>query len=383
MSKSRFSHVRIAGITGVVPEHCITIDDEIQFYGGDEKLLNRNKKILGLGKRYVVDEYTTLSDLSEAAANDLFEQLGVDRSTVDALIVGSTSHDYRAPATACILQARLGLSQDCTCYDQAGLGCTAYVHALLQAHALIESGAMRRVLTIVGDLTSTHSDKRNRNVNMLFGDAVVATLIEYSEEKVQSFFVTGTDGMGWNKIIAPATGHALPVRADLVNREEVDADGNVWNLWDDILKGMAVFKFSTVAGPASIKETLSLAGKTVEDVDYFAFHQANKQIVRTVAGYVGLPKEKFSTQTFADYANCSAASVATDLLREYASKQPGLTMLVSFGVGLSWGTALLDLSQAKMGGIRPYVTPGSKKISRAEKIQKWVDYFKGGNDVEG
>ena len=125
---------------------------------------------------------------------------------------------------------------------------------------------------------------------------------------------------------------------------------------------MAVFKFSTVAGPASIKETLSLAGKTVEDVDYFAFHQANKQIVRTVAGYVGLPKEKFSTQTFADYANCSAASVATDLLREYAIKQAGLTMLVSFGVGLSWGTTLLDLCQTKMGGIRPYVTPEAKKI---------------------
>jgi len=382
MAKSKFSHVRITGITGVVPEHCITIDDEIQFYGGNEKLLNRNKQILGLDKRYVVDEYTTLSDLGEAAANDLIAQLGIDRGSVDALIVGSTSHDYRAPATACILQARLGLSQECMCYDQAGLGCTAYVHALLQAHALIESGAVRRVLTIVGDLTSTHSDKRNRNVNMLFGDAAIATLVEYSEVETPSSFVTGTDGTGWKKIIAPAGGHALPIRADVVGREEVDADGNVWNLWDDILKGMDVFKFSTVAGPKSINDALALAGKTVDDVEYFAFHQANKQIVRTIASYVGLPKEKFSTQTFTDYANCSAASVATDLLREYSEKQPGLTMLVSFGVGLSWGTSLLDLSQTKLGGIRTYVTPEEKKVSREQRIEDWIAYFKGGNDVE-
>jgi len=383
MSKSVFNHAKVVGISGVVPEKCITIDDEIQFYGGDAKLLNRNKKILGLDKRYVVDEFTTLSDLGESAANDLFEQLGVDRKTVDVLIVASTSHDYRAPATACILQERLGLDTECTCYDQAGLGCTAYVHSLLQAHALIESGVAKRVLTIVGDLTSTHSDKRNRNVNMLFGDAAVATLVERTEDETPSYFVTGTDGKGWNKIVSPAGGHALTIRKDIVENEVVDESGNVWYLWDDILKGMDIFKFSTVVGPKSITDALEMAGKTIDDVGYFAFHQANKQIVRTVAGYVGLPKEKFSTQTFTDYANCSAASVATDLLREYAEKQPALTMLVSFGVGLSWGTALLDLSGVKLGGIRKHVTPEAKKVPRAQLIENWIQYFRGGNDAEG
>lgn len=382
MSKSKFSHVRVAGIMGVVPEKCITIDDEIQFYGGDEKLLNRNKKILGLDKRYVVDEYTTLSDLGEAAANDLFEQLHVDRASVDVLIVASTSHDYRAPATACILQARLGLSTECTCYDQSGLGCTAYVHALLQAYALIESGMAKRVLTIVGDLTSTHSDKRNRNVNMLFGDAAIATLVERTDDEVPSYFVTGTDGRGWNKIVSPAGGHALTIRKDIVEKEVVDESGNVWYLWDDILKGMDIFRFSTEVGPRGIADVLEMAGKTVNDVGYFAFHQANKQIVRTVAGYVGLPREKFSTQTFAEYANCSAASVATDLLREFAGRQPALTMLVSFGVGLSWGVALLDLSDVKLGGVRKYVTPEAKKVPRERQIENWISYFKGGNDAE-
>lgn len=379
MSKSKFSHVRIAGITGVVPEKCITIDDEIQFYGGDEKLLNRNKKILGLGKRYVVDEYTTLSDLGEAAANDLFEMMDLNRESIDALIVATTSHDYRGPATSCIIQGRLKLSQNCTCYDQAGLGCTAYVHALLQAHALIESGAAKRIVVIAGDLTSTHSDKRNRNVNMLFGDAAVATLLEYSEQEVDSWFTTGTDGSRWKSIVCPAGGHALPIRADIAGMEIKDAGGNIWRPFDDIMKGMSVFQFSTVAGPQCIRDLLEMSSKSIDDVSYFAFHQANKQIVRTVAGYAGLPKDKYSTQTFTEYANCSAASVATDVIREYSVRIPGITVLTSFGIGLSWGGALLDLRGIKVGGLRKYVTPKENKVSRQERILSWIEFYKDGN----
>lgn len=139
MPKSKFNHVMISGITTVVPEYFINIDDEIEFFNNDPKLLERNKKILGLGKRHVADDRTTNADLCEAAAHDLLSEINVDKDTIDALIVVSSSHDYHYPASACILQGRLGLNEECSCFDLSGLACSAYVHGLWLAHSLIAS----------------------------------------------------------------------------------------------------------------------------------------------------------------------------------------------------------------------------------------------------
>lgn len=381
MSKSKFSHVRIAGITGVVPEKCINIDDEIQFYGGDAKLLERNKKILGLGTRHVVDDRTSLCDLCQAAAEDLIQGMKLDRQSIDALIVASTSHDFHCPATACILQGRLQLNTECACYDQAGLGCTAYVHAIWQAHALVESGAVKRCLVLAGEIGSVRSDRRNRNVNMLFGDAAVATLVEYTSDEWPSWFYLGTDGKGWKNIVAPAGGYNLPVQKDIVDLEIRDDDGNVWHLWDDLLKGMSVFRFTTVAGPRSINEILAFSGKSVDDVDYFALHQANRQIVRTVANYAGIPREKYSSDAFSRYGNCASAAVATDILTILARNKIRMCCMSTFGVGLSWGAAIVDFSATKAFGFRDYRSSDSA-MTREQRINAWIEYYRTGNDFE-
>lgn len=242
MSRTRFEHVKISGITCVVPEDFIRIDDELAFFNNDVKLLERNKKILGLGKRHVADERTTNSDLCEAAARELLSALNVDKDSIDALIVVSTSHDYHYPASACVIQGRLALSENCTCFDISGLACSAYVHGLLTAHSLISGGGAKKCLVLAGDITSRHSDRRNRNSNMLFGDAGTATLLEYTDELRPSFFITGTRGTCWNKLIAPAGGYSLPMFSDIAGLEITDATGNVWRLCDDIMKGLDVFK---------------------------------------------------------------------------------------------------------------------------------------------
>ena len=380
MSKSTFNHVRISGITAVVPENFINIDDEIEFFDNDPKLLERNKKILGLGTRHVADDRTTNCDLCEAAARDLIDALNVDKDTIDALIVVSTSHDYHYPASACVLQGRLDLSEECSCFDISGLACSAYVHGLWLAHSLIASNAAKKVLLLAGDITSTHSDRRNRNSNMLFGDAGTATLLEYTDEEKTAFFYTGTRGKDWDKLIAPAGGYALPIREDIAGTFEKDASGNVWHLWDDIMKGLDVFKFATDVGPKGINAVLKYAGKTKEDVDWFAFHQANKQIVRTIGMYAGLPKDKFSADTFSKYGNCGAAAVTTDICHQLQGKSVQTVCLATFGVGLSFGFALLDMKDARIGGLRLYKTP-ENKMTRAEKIAYWNAYFKEGNNA--
>lgn len=261
MSLSSFNNVKISGITAVVPEHFINIDDEIEFFNNDVKLLERNKKILGLGKRHVADDRTTNCDLCEAAARDLIDALNIDKSTIDTVIMVSTSLDYKYPASACILQGILDLSEGCTCFDVTGLACSAYVHGLWLAHSLIASGAAKKVLLLSGEIASIHSDRRNRNSNMLFGDAGTATLLEYTDEEKPSWFYTGTRGKDWDKIIAPAGGWALPIRKDIIDIEETDDRGDVWHLWDEIMKGLDVFKFTTDVGPKGIAAVLDYAGK--------------------------------------------------------------------------------------------------------------------------
>ena len=380
MGNSQFRHVRISGITAVVPEMCIDIDDEIEFFNNDPKLLARNKKILGLGTRHVIDGRTCFSDLCESASNSLIKALDVEKSTIDALLVSSTSHDYRYPATACVLQNRLGLPESAMCNDFCGLGCSAYVHALLHAFALVESGASRKCLVCAGDLKSLHSDRRNRNSNMLFGDAATATLLEYSEEDSPSYFVTGSRGAGWDKLIAPAGGHDIPVYEDIAGLKVVDASGNVWRMWDDIMKGMEIFRFSTEVGPKSVLEVLALAGCSLNDVDYFAFHQANRQIVRSVGMYLGLAPAKFSTEAFRNYGNCGVAAVVTDVCHNLHGRKTQRVCMTGFGVGLSWGSALVDMSRTFVGQVETYVTPAGK-MTREEKIRYWIDYFKGEQDA--
>ncbi|WP_298069546.1 ketoacyl-ACP synthase III [uncultured Mailhella sp.] len=378
MSRTCFTHVKISGVTCVVPENFIRIEDELKFFHNDVKLLERNKKILGLGKRHVADERTTNADLCEAAARDLLAALGVDKGSIDALIVVSTSHDYHYPASACILQGRLGLSEDCTCFDIGGLSCSAYVHGLWTAHSLIAGGAAKKCLVLAGEIASLHSDRRNRNSNMLFGDAGTATLLEYTAEERPAFFVTGTRGRDWDKLIAPAGGYNLPMRADIAGLEITDDTGNVWRLCDDIMKGIDVFRFTTDVGPKGIRELLEFSGKTLEDVDYFAFHQANKQIVRTVAMYAGVPRGKWSAEAFSEYGNCGAAAVVVDICRELGRRPVKNLCMATFGVGLSWGFCLVDMEGSLVAPVREYVTPEGK-MNRKEKIDYWISYFREGN----
>ncbi len=374
MPYSQFKHVKISAITGVVPEDFINIDAEIKFYKNDVSLLERNKKILGLGKRHVIKEGTTTSDLVEDAALRLINKFGIDKDKIESLIVVSTSHDYLAPATACILQGRLGLNEECSCYDISGLGCTGYVYSLLNVFSLIESKAVKNCLLLCGDIPSIHSDCRNRRVNMLFGDAGTATFIEYSEQENPSWFYTGTKGILWDRIIAPASGWAFPVRKDIAEVEVVNNDNDVWHLWEDIIQGMEVFQFSMDIGPRSIKGLLKYASKTIDDIDFFAIHQANGQIVKTIGTHAHLPKEKYSADTFKNYANCSTASVATVILDK--CKDKNLIFLCTFGGGLSFASAIIDFSETKNYGIEIF-KPLRKNLTRQEQIDHWIKLYKG------
>lgn len=375
MGLSQFNNVQISGVKVVLPNKCINIDEEINFYKDEPKLLERNKKILGLGKRYVIEDDITSLDLCEQAARELIAELNIDSSQIDTIIDASISHEYVTPADSCILHGRLNLSENCSCFDVGGLSCSAYVYALWLAHSLIASKSSKKCLVLAGDMNSTHSDVRNRISNMLYSDAGSATILECTDDDNTAFFYTGTRGKDWDKIVIPASGARLPVRKDIANIEVVDKDGNVWHLYDEILKGMDIFKFTMENAPFSVNKILKYAHLTMNDIDFVAFHQANGQIVKTVATHSGVPKEKYSNETFSKYANCGAPSVLSNICDVLEYRAINNLMMVTFGVGLSWGTAIVNFANSHNGGISFYKHT-KKTTSGKEQVDYWIKYFR-------
>lgn len=375
MTNSKFNNVKISGITIVLPENKISIDDEVHFYKNDLKLLERNKKILGLGDRYVVHPGTTCVDLCEEAARNLINDLCINKTEIDALICVSTSHDYIAPSSACIIHGKLGLEETCACFDTSGLSCSGYVYGLWLAHSLISSGAVKKCMVLAGDTNSLHSDTKNRISNMLYSDSGSATLLEYTEEENTAYFNLGSRGKAWDKIIIPSSGYRLPIRKDITDIEVTDENGNVWHLYDEILKGMEIFRFTMENAPQSVRNLLEYSGLSIDDIDKVLMHQANGQILKTIAQHAGVPKDKISTETFTKYANCGAASVVSAVCDQLHDVSTKTAMLVTFGVGLSWASTIVNLENTYISDVK--FMKNKKTLSREEQIDCWIKYFKG------
>ncbi len=375
MSLSHFKRAQVSGIVCVLPERHINIDDEIAFYHHDANKLKRNKKILGLGTRHIVPEGMTASDLCEQAARILIDEMGLDKQEIDTLIMTSINHDYLGNSDACIIQGNLGLSEECACFDTCGLGCTDAVYALWLAHSLVESGASKKCLVLEGSTSSLITDIRNRHSNMLFGDAGAAILVEESKEEIASYFHLQSMGKDWKKITTPAGGFRFPIKKDIIDSEIVDSEGNIHHFWDSIMRGGDIFKFAVENAPVSINSVLDYAKKSYDDIDFFAIHQANGQIVRTVINHANLPAEKASSETFTKYGNCGGTSVLVNFCDMMAEKDIKDILFVSFGVGLSVASCILDFSKAYNGGCRLLKTP-ENLATREDLINMWAAYLK-------
>ena len=375
MTKSIFHNVKISGIKTVIPENYIDIDDEINFFDNNPKKLTRAKNMMGYGRRYLADKNTTVVDMAVDAAEKLLKEMNYDKSNIELLIFVNQKPDYREPSDACIAHGRLNLEKFCAATDIL-LGCSGYVYGLWNAMSLIASGAVKNCLLLAGDIASYGIPPNNRKSAQLFGDAASATLLEYTDEDMPSFFVMGTDGKGWDKIIAPFGGIRLPLNKEAFDLKVEDVNNNCWSCSQPMMKGEDVFKFSIEVAPEIIKNTLELANKEQNDVDIFAIHQANKQIVETIASKAGLPPEKAPWETFTKYANNSTNSVATVICDRLQGKKPKNVVMCAFGIGLSWGSCLVDLSKTYNGGISTYIA-SKTHLPRQEQINYWIKYFKG------
>ncbi|MCD4728298.1 MAG: ketoacyl-ACP synthase III [Pirellulales bacterium] len=332
--------IKISGISACVPENEYNNHDYDWISEKDREILI---KTIGVEKKRFADKGTTTADLCFTAANKLLNNLNWDRNEVQLLIFVSQSRDYLIPATAGILQERLGLPKTCMAFD-ISLGCSGYVYGLSVIGSMMSTGRLKKGLLLAGDIPTLNTSYRDKSAFPLFGDAGTATAIELQKNAPEMTFNLQSDGKGYEAIIIPDGGiRNFADKETSFEYEKID-EGIYRNKFNIALNGVEVFNFSLREVRPNVKKTLEFSSQSIEDIDYFVFHQANKLMNETIRRQLRLPEEKIP-YSLKNYGNTSSASIpltiVTELNKQVNNKK--LKFLLSgFGVGLSWGSVILE-----------------------------------------
>ena len=332
MAFLEFKNVRIAGVSAGVPQRKVCNLD-IKDISADYDSAAFVETTGVLERR--IDEALTTSDLCVAAADKLLADLGWDKSEVGGVIFVSQTTDYYLPATACIVQDRLGLSRECYAEDIV-LGCSGWVYGLSSLVSLMANGGIKKALLMAGDA------KRHVETNdPLFGFAGTVTALEYVEGAAGFQFHFGTDGSGFDAIIIPDGGSRNQVTENSFKDEVID--GKHYNRMQTRMKGMDVFSFGISTAPKSVKKLAENFGFDYLDADYFVFHQANMKMNNMIAKKLKLPAEKVPSCMY-HFGNTSSASIPLTIVTQLKGKCEDKAKFIccGFGVGLSWGTVAFE-----------------------------------------
>jgi len=332
---------KIAGIAAAVPEGIRTVADEAALFGLEE--MEKTAKVIGVRSRHVAPAHICTSDLCHFAATKLLDELGWARDSVDGLIFVTQSPDYELPATACTLQARLGLSDRCAAFD-VNMGCSGFVYGLWLGSQIVAGGGIKRLLLLAGDVSTRRLAPNDKSVKPLFGDAGTATAIEFASDAPAMDFELGTDGTGFEAIIIPASGFRQPRSAE-TKVMAPGADGIERSAENIYINGAEVFNFTIKRIPPLVEALLRQTGKNRDDIDYFVFHQANTFMLQHLAKRLKIPPEKFvlAMETVGNTSSASIPLAITMSLREALADRSCQLVLAGFGVGLSWGAAAITL----------------------------------------
>jgi 3-oxoacyl-[acyl-carrier-protein] synthase-3 len=335
--------IGISAVSFHLPEGRLTHEELSERYGADQ--MKRVADLTGIRERRVVTNDECASDLAFKAAEDLIARHNIDRSTIDLVTFATQTPDYLLPTTACILQDRLKLPKTTAAFD-INLGCSQYLYSLGVAHGMISGGTAKRALVLTGDTVSRIIHPMDRAVVPLFGDAGTATIVEMREGS-RGFlgFDFGTDGSGHQALIWPTSGLRKP-RTPETAVEHTDKSGATRTQNDMFMDGPAIYVFTLRTVAETVKRVLAKTSLTVNDIDLFIFHQASKMIVESAARMLKLPSEKVHMR-LSDVGNSGGSTVAIALsdALEKGRLKPGMKVVLSaFGVGLSWGSTVLEWS---------------------------------------
>lgn len=331
--------VRIAGISACVPQKILFNRD---YDWITQKERDQVIQTIGVEKRHVALPGQTTSDLCFQAAEQLLDKLGWERSDINLLVFVSQSRDYIIPSTSAILQNRLKLPKTCMAID-INLGCSGYVYGLSVIGSLIKTMGQQKALLLVGDLSNVTSCYRDKSTYPLFGDAGTATALEIKPGHPPMQFNLQTDGSGFDAIIIEDGGvRNIPDKRSFSIKKY--GEGIYHSRMQISLNGIEVFNFSLREVVPNIKTTLKHFNRQLEEFDFLIFHQANRLINETIRKMLKTVPEKVP-YSLRDYGNTSCSSIPLTMvtqIREPLIEKPQKLLLSAFGIGLSWGSVLLE-----------------------------------------
>lgn len=317
---------RPIGITGLgvhVPERVFTNKDLEEFVDTtDEWIIERT----GIRERRFATQEEALTDIAEPAARAALADAGVEASSIDLIVVATVTPDMMFPTSSALLADSLGMP-DAAAYDLLA-GCTGFMYALAQAYSMVSSGLSKRALVVGGDVLSKILDWHDRSTLVLFGDGAGAVVVEPVTEGGFLGFELGADGGGGENLWLPGSGSRHFENADKLVK----------------MNGREVFKFATRVMVSSAEKVLAECELTVDDVDVYVPHQANKRIIDHAARKLGIPEEKVVVNVDR-YGNTSSGSIPLALADAAADgrlREGELVLMTGMGAGLTWGSALIE-----------------------------------------
>lgn len=333
-------NVSIVGISACSPCH---VEDNLDIPVFNDGEAERVIAQTGIHQKHTVPDGSLLaSDLCVAACEKLLDELKWEHDTIDLLGFVSLSHDYQEPPTACILQHRLGLSENCMTIDM-NQGCSGWVNGLCTISSLVSTGNIKRALLLNGDTSSLLNSPYDKEARPLFGDAGVATAIEFDELAPKMMFNFGTQGKDFAAIIRKYGGMRYPITEESLKFKEI-AEHIVRRDKDCTMDGMGVFAFGMSTAPKSVKSLCETYGIDMESIDFFLMHQANRYMNEKIRKKLKMPAEK-SPYSLADYGNTSSASIPLTIVtqcREDFEARHLKNLATAFGVGLAWGSVYFE-----------------------------------------
>ena len=337
MANIKINNVSIRGIAVCVPE---TVEENINLNVFKEGEAERVISQTGIERKHKVKGFgITASDMCAEAFTVLIEGLGWSKDSIDLIGFVTLTPDYLEPPTACVLHGRLGLSTNCMALDLTQ-GCPGWVNGLASLSSLLSSGGIKRAVLMNGDTATLMRSPYDKESLPLFGDAGVATALEFNTEAPPMFFNFGTRGKDFKAIYRHAGGFRNPITeeslkfkkiAEHIERRDIDA----------VMDGMGVISFGISMGPKSVKELCEVYGIRLDEIDYFAMHQANQYLNEKIRKKLDIPPEK-TLYSLKDFGNTSGASIPVTLVSQRHSELSSGThriLACAFGVGLAWGSA--------------------------------------------
>lgn len=317
---------RIIGTGSCLPKTVVTNDDLSKIMDtSDEWISSRT----GIKERHLAKEETTAS-MSTEAAKLAMENAGVTAEEIDLIIVGTVSADHVTPACACEVQSAIGAS-GAVAFD-INAACSGFMFALNIAHAYLQVGTYKTALIIGAETLSKIMDWSDRSTCVLFGDGAGAAVVRADEREGLLAYDQGSDGVRGSVLACANRSNNNPLVETSKELAYVHMDGQ------------EVYKFAVTAVPASLLKTIEKAGLTVEDIDYFALHQANIRILQSVAKRLKVSEDKFPI-SLDHCGNISAASVPIllDEMNRKGMLKSGMKIALSgFGGGLTWASAVVE-----------------------------------------